>query len=151
MAKLDKKRDYATIFGVAGHRYEQDGIFFDQEGNEVGSDAPKTQQAGSRIDHVPGPSKAEIDAMIEKARQEGIAQGKKEAEEALPTQGPAQDEILVIDKDLNDYTSKAEVVSALEEIKEKYLPDLEWDGRAGRDALKETLANAIELVKGSAE
>lgn len=156
MSKLDKKRDFATVYGVATHRFEQDGKKFDQEGNQVGENAPMEQQAGSQINFTPGPSKAEIDKMIadaaDKARAEGIAQGRKEAEDAIKASGnpdPPSGEILVIDKDLNDYTSKGEVVAALTEVKEKYLPDLNWDGRGSRDDLKVVLADAIELVKGS--
>lgn len=40
--KLDRSRSYGTVYGGAGHAYEQDGKFFDHEGELVGAEEPKT-------------------------------------------------------------------------------------------------------------
>lgn len=37
--KLDKTRDYGEVFGMAGAVYEQDGAYFDNAGNPVGTGA----------------------------------------------------------------------------------------------------------------
>jgi hypothetical protein len=34
-AKFDPKKAYGEVFGMASHRYEQDGKRFDAQGNEV--------------------------------------------------------------------------------------------------------------------
>jgi hypothetical protein len=51
MAKFDPKKPYGEVFGVASHRYEQDGKRFDASGNEVTEknvQPPKTQAATTK-------------------------------------------------------------------------------------------------------
>lgn len=38
---LDRSRPYGTVYGGAGHTYEQDGQWFDHEGEPVQMDDPK--------------------------------------------------------------------------------------------------------------
>jgi hypothetical protein len=38
--KLNYDQPYGTVTGVAGHRFEQDGRYFDAQGNEVVLQAP---------------------------------------------------------------------------------------------------------------
>lgn len=35
MAKLDRKKPFGQVYGMASHSFEQDGALFDQDGEEV--------------------------------------------------------------------------------------------------------------------
>ncbi len=53
MAQLDKSKPYGTVHGdVTGKRFEQGGVYFDGEGNEIGA-PPKV-----RPDAAPKPETA---------------------------------------------------------------------------------------------
>lgn len=57
MRKLDTAREFGTVHGTASHRYEQDGLLFDNQGNEVqpaGLVAVWTREELSRIGNEGG-------------------------------------------------------------------------------------------------
>ena len=43
--KLDRTKPFGTVFGSSDHTYEQDGKWFDQEGNLVPQGEPEAEAA----------------------------------------------------------------------------------------------------------
>jgi hypothetical protein len=48
--KLDRKRHFGEVFGNAPYKYEQDGKYFDADGNEVTANGKPVKET----DHVDG-------------------------------------------------------------------------------------------------
>jgi len=77
MGTLNKSRPYATVYGQAGHAYEQDGKLFDHHGNEIGGPTPvgspgpvveQREPANEAVAPAPEePQLNELDAVIEEA------------------------------------------------------------------------------------
>jgi hypothetical protein len=54
--KLDRTRSYGTVYGGAGHTFEQDGKYFDHEGELVQVEEPKPEEP--KGDDAKKPAKA---------------------------------------------------------------------------------------------
>lgn len=62
---LDRKKPFGTVFGFAGHSFEQDGKYFDNAGNEVGGVvAAKPSKPAKEVAKPATPLDAELDAQL---------------------------------------------------------------------------------------
>jgi len=86
MVELDKSRPFATVCGAGEkHVYEQDGLKFDAQGNEVGGKPAKVK--------VEPPKKDVVDTDAK----------------------PIETRLLIVDKNANGYLSVKEIKAALTE------------------------------------
>lgn len=54
MKTLDRTKPYAETYGGAGHRYEQDGLLFDNQGNEISAKGRRKAESASASHEASG-------------------------------------------------------------------------------------------------
>ena len=64
MKKLDRSKPFGTVHGVAAYAFEQAGVMFDHDGNEVGGqEEPKAKEPKAKARPEPEP-KPEMDPQL---------------------------------------------------------------------------------------
>jgi hypothetical protein len=124
MRTLDKKRPYATVHGGDGermHAFEQDGLLFDQQGNEVeaGQPAPQPQLvAGTSVQNNLPPQSSATGAIAMIGAANTILA--KPANEVLMELGDCSDDMLTVLRELEPAgKNRSTIIAALEDTMAK--------------------------------